>query len=181
MEPLERHRADAETRQQAAHDTHIGHVHPKRSDTGRAQALERQRLHLEIGLQAGMPINFGTELQGFAGSMRAFRPGMQHRAAVAQPRHAAAVEEMRIDAGHLRRRVGAKPERAAGQLVDQLERLQVERLARAGEQGLEMLQQRGHDQLVAIAARGVEKKAPQLFDMSRLRRQNIGNLIRQLP
>jgi hypothetical protein len=62
-----------------------------------------------------------------------------------------------VDARHLRRGVGAQAQGAARELVDQLEGLQAQRLAGAGEQGFEVLQQRRHHQLIAIAARGIEQ------------------------
>ena len=50
-------------------------------------------------------------------------------------------------------------------VVDQLEGLQVQRLAGAGEERLEVLQQRRHDQLVAVAARRIEQFASEFFDV----------------
>jgi hypothetical protein len=50
---------------------------------------------------------------------------VQHRAAVAQAGDAAAVEQVGVDARHLRRGVGAQAQGAARELVDQLEGLQV--------------------------------------------------------
>ena len=74
-----------------------------------------------------------------------------------------------------------RPMHAAGELVDQLEGLQVQRLAGAGEQRLQVLQQRRHHQLVAVAAGGVEQFAAQFFDVPGLGRQDIGDVIRQDP
>ena len=74
-----------------------------------------------------------------------------------------------------------RPMHAARQLVDQLEGLQVERFAGAGEQRFQVLEQRRHDQLVAIAAGGVEQFASKFFDVAGLGRQHIGNVIRQDP
>jgi hypothetical protein len=56
---------------------------------------------------------------------------VQHRAAIAQARDAAAIEHVGVDASDLRRAVGAQAEGAAAQLVDQLEGLQVERVTGA--------------------------------------------------
>ena len=108
-------------------------------------------------------------------------PGMQHRAAVAQAGDAAAVEQMGIDARDLRRGVGAQAEGAAGQLVDELEGLQIERMAGAGKQRLEVLQQWRDHELEAVAARHVEQPAAQFFDVSGLRRQDIGDVLWQQP
>jgi hypothetical protein len=86
-----------------------------------------------------------------------------------------------VDARHLRRGVGAQAQRAAGQLVDQLEGLQPERLAGAGQQRLQVLQQGRHHQLVAIGTGGVQQRTAQLFDVPGLGRQHIGDVIRQDP
>jgi hypothetical protein len=44
-----------------------------------------------------------------------------------------------------------------------------------------MLQQRRHHQLVAIATCGVQQFAAEFFDVASLRRQDIGNVIREDP
>jgi hypothetical protein len=106
---------------------------------------------------------------------------MQHRAAIAQAGQAFAVQQVRIDARHLRRRVGAHAERAAAQLVDQLEGLQVELTARPRQQRFQVLQERRHHQLEAVAARHIEQPTAQLFDVSRLRGQDIGDVLGQQP
>jgi hypothetical protein len=64
---------------------------------------------------------------------------------------------MGVDAGDLRRAVGTQAHHAAGELVDQLEGLQIQRLAGAGQQRLQVLQQGRHDQLIAIAAGHVQQ------------------------
>ena len=167
--------------QQAADDTHVGHVDAHRPDTGGTQTFDGQQLGFEIGFQPGMAIDFGAELQRLAGGQRALSAGMQHRAAVAKPGHALAVEQMSVNAGDLGRGVSTQPERAARQLVNQLESLQIQRFAGAGQQRFDVFEQRRHDQLVTITAGGVQKQAAQLFNMARLGGQDIGNLIRQLP
>jgi hypothetical protein len=77
--------------------------------------------------------------------------------------------------------VSARSPGAAGELVDQLESLQIQRFAGAGQERLEVLQQRRHDEFIAVAAGGVQEQAAQLFDVARLGGQDIGNLIGQLP
>jgi hypothetical protein len=44
-----------------------------------------------------------------------------------------------------------------------------------------MLQQRRHDQLIAIATRHIEQVTTEFFDVPCLGRQDIGNMIRQEP
>ena len=173
--------AKAGAGQQAGNDANVRHVHHQVGDASRFQAVQREPLGLQIGFQTGMAINFGTELQGLAGGMGPVGAGVQHRAAIAKTGHAAAIEQVRINAGDLGRGVGAQAQGAARQLIDQLEGLQVQRFAGAGQQRLQVLQQRRHDQLVTVAAGGVQEQAAQFFDVTRLGGQDIGNLIRQLP
>ena len=128
-----------------------------------------------------MAVDLGAELQRLARGMRAARARMQHRAAVAQARDALAVEQVGIDAGDLWRAVGAQAHHAARELIDQLEGLQIERLAGAAEQRFQMFQQRRHDQFIAIATRCIEQVATKFLDVPRFGRQDIGNVIRQDP
>ena len=88
---------------------------------------------------------------------------------------------MGVNAGDLRRAVGAQAQHPARDLVYQFEGLQVQRLAGAGEQRLQVFQERRHDQFVAIAARHVQQIASDFFDVARFRRQHIGNMIRKDP
>jgi hypothetical protein len=50
-----------------------------------------------------------------------------------------------------------------------------------GKQRFKMLKQRRHDQFIAIATRRVQQVSTQFFDVPRLGRQDIGNVIRQDP
>ena len=136
---------------------------------------------LGVGFEPRMAVDLGAELQRLARRVRAVGPGVDHRTAVAQPRYACAIEQVGIDARDLWRGVGAQTHAASRQLVDQLEGLQVERFAGTGQEGFEMLEQRRHHQLVAIATGGVEQLASKFFDVARLGRQHIGNVIREDP
>ena len=146
-----------------------------------AQAIERQLQNFQIGFGAGMTVNLGTQLQRFTRGVRARRTGVQNRAAIAKTGQTRAAKQMGVDAGHLGGGVGAQAQRATRELVHQLEGLQVKGFSRAGQQGFQMLQQRRHDQLVAIATRGVEQFATEFFDVASLRGQHIGNVIREDP
>ena len=88
---------------------------------------------------------------------------------------------MRVDSRDLRGRVGAYAERPPRQLVDQFERLEIERLAGAGQQRFEVLKQRWNDQLVAVSAGHVQHLAAQFLDAARLRRQEVGDVLGQQP
>lgn len=175
-------RIDRHAGEQRAHDARIGQVDDDRAlHAGCVQAIEPEAQDLGIGFEPRMAVDLGAELERLARRVRAVGPGVHHRAAVAEPRHAAAVEQVRVDARDLRRGVGAQAHAAPGQLVDQLEGLQVERLSGAGKKGFQVLQQRRHHQLVAIATGGIEQLASKFFDVARLGRQHIGNVIREDP
>ena len=67
---------------------------------------------------------------------------------------------MRVDARDLRRDVSAQSQRAPGQLVHELERLQVEVVTRAGQQRVDIFEQRRHDELVAVHREEIEHVSP---------------------
>ena len=69
-----------------------------------------------------MAVNFSAELQRLARGMRTLSARVQNRAAVAKPRHASAVEQMCVNAGHLGGGVGAQAQGAAGELVDEFKK-----------------------------------------------------------
>ena len=173
-------RLDGQPGQHAAHHARVGQIDHRPGHTGGLEHVQRQFLHLQVGLQAGVAEDLGAELQRLT---RAESAGarMQDRAAVAQPRHTLPIEQVRVDARGLRRGVGAQAQRAAAELVHQLEGAQIQLMARASEQRIQMFEQRRHDQLEAVAARTVEQAAPQFLDAARLRRQDIGNVLRQQP
>ena len=106
---------------------------------------------------------------------------MQHAAGVAQAGDGGTVEQVGVDARHLRRHVGAQAEHAARQLVDQFERAQVGILASASHQRFQILEQRRHDQFISVQTEIIQHEAAQLFDLARFRRQNIGNIFGQKP
>ena len=105
----------------------------------------------------------------------------QHAAGVAQPGDAGLVEQMRIDARDLRRDVGAHAEQASGQLIDHLEGLQLEVVAGAGQQRIQILDQRRLHQSVAVLAEMVEQRAAQRLDPLRLGRQDVLDVFGQEP
>lgn len=104
---------------------------------------------------------------------------MQHAAGVAQAGDGGAVEQVRVDTGHLRGHVGAQAQHAAGNLVDQLEGAQLGILAGAGHQGLDVFQQGRHDEFVAVQAEVIQHQAAQFFNLARFGRQNVRNMFGQ--
>ncbi len=167
--------------QHAAHDARVAQVERHTRQTGAAQAVEREVLDLEVGFEPAVSVDLGTELQGFACRLQTGRQRVQHRAAVAQADDTAAVQQVGVDARHLRRAVGTHAERAAAELVDELEGLQVQRTSGPGQQRLDVLEQRRHHQLATIAARHVDQASTKFLDVPRLRRQHIGNVLGQQP
>jgi hypothetical protein len=76
-----------------------------------------------------------------------------------------AVKQVGINARHLRRAVGAHAQSAPGELVHELEGLQVQSLVAAAQQRLQVLHKRRHYQLVAVASGHIEQPAPNLLNM----------------
>ncbi|MNC87620.1 hypothetical protein D3C83_33560 [compost metagenome] len=85
---------------------------------------------------------------------------------------------MGVDTGDLRRDIGAHAEHAAGESIDQLERLKVQIVPRAREQRFDVLQQRRHHQLIAMHLEEVQQPPPQPLDSERLRRQDVFDVFR---
>jgi hypothetical protein len=168
-------------REHGVDHTHIGHVQLKALHTRAAQAGLRELDDFQVGFLACMAVDLGTELQRLTAGQRTIDAGVHHRPAVAQAGHALAVEQMGVDASHLGRAVCAKAQGAAGELIDQFEGLKTEGFTRAGEQGFQVLHQRRHDQLVAIASGRVQQAPAKFFDVTGLGRQDIGNVIREDP
>ena len=63
--------------------------------------------------------------------------------------------------------------RSAGKLVDKLERLEIQILASAREQRLEVFEQRRSNELVAVQAERIEETTAQIFQFCRLCGQGI--------
>ena len=118
-----------------------------------------------------------TDLQRFAGGEQTGGPRMQHWSAVAKAHNPAPIEQMRIDARHLRRHVGPQAQRTARQLVDQLEGAQFQVVRRSGQQRIDVLQQRRHDQFIAVRAIQVEQTTAKLFDRAGFGGKDVGNAL----
>jgi len=99
-------------------------------------------LNLDVALDAGMPVDLGTDLERLASRSQLAWTRMQHRPAVTQSRDTLPIEQVRIDARDLRCHISPKAHRAPGQLVDQFEGAQIEVMAGAGQQRLHVLEHR---------------------------------------
>ena len=93
-------------------------------NTQQSQRLQHQLLDFQIAFQTAMPIHFGTDLQQLAGARQPHRLGVQHTSCIAQACHALTIEQMSINARHLRSDVGTQRQGTPAQLVDQLESAQ---------------------------------------------------------
>ena len=131
------------------------------TDPARGERRCSRLLDLQVAFDAGVAVDLGADLQRLARGIQAARAGVQHAAAIAQARDALAVQQMRVDARHLRRDVGAHAHHAAGELVHQLEGAQVQVVAGAGQQRLQVLEQRRHHQLVAVHAEQLQQPRAQ--------------------
>ena len=81
---------------------------------------------------------------------------------------------MRVDARDLGRDVGPDPQALPGELVHQLEGLQVEVSAASDQQRVQIFDERGEHQLEAVATIGVEHRTAQTFEILR----RIGQQVR---
>jgi hypothetical protein len=120
-----------------------------------------------------MPIQLGADLQQLTGARQPDRLGVQHASGIAQARNALAVEQMRIDARHLRRDVGAQRQSAPAQLIDQFERAQIHVIAAIDQQRFGIFQERRCDQLISRLAQQIEELRPHPFDAPRLIGQHV--------
>ncbi len=148
---------------------------------GGGQRGQRQVEDLEVGLEAGMAEQLDPHLHRAASALMLVRGGAQHVGAVAQPHRALALEGVGVHAGHLGGDVGADAHHAAGELVGELEGLQIEVGAGAGKQGVEELHGGGHHLVVAPAVIEVEQRAAQLLHAARLGRQHLVHAVGQQP
>ena len=103
---------------------------------------------------------------------------MQHAVAIAQAGHALVVEQVGVDTRRLRRDVGTYAHRPAGKLIDQLEGAQVQILAGAGQQRLQVFQHRRHDKFETASPEMIQDGTAQLLDASGFRRQGISDVFR---
>ena len=133
---------------------------PARPSNGKAWTEAERRLGLRLG-------QMHDDLDGLARGRRRGRAGMQHAAAVAQAGHAFPVEQVRVDAGHLRGDVGAHAEHPSGELVHHLEGAQLQVVPGAGEERIGELGQRRHHQFVAAREEQVEQPPAQALDAHR--------------
>src|SRR5687768_11134479 len=88
---------------------------------------------------------------------------------------------MGVDARDLRRDVGAQSHHAPRELVDHLEGAQLKVVPRPGEERVDVLQERRHDQLVVFREKQIEDLSPKSLDAPGLCRKDVLNVFRQHP
>ena len=113
--------------------------------------------------------------------MVAVRLGMQHAAGIAQAVDRILPQQVSVDARHLRGDVGTHTHQAAGELVHQLEGLEIQIRPRSGKQRIQILDHGRNDQLVAARTKLVEQGAAQAFHLPRLGRQHVFKMFGQQP
>ena len=86
-----------------------------------------------------MAVDLGTDLDGLARTFLAAGTGAQHRSGIAEPVDVTLLQQMRVDARDLGRDVGPDPQALPGELVHQLEGLQVQITAASDQQRVQIL------------------------------------------
>ena len=106
---------------------------------------------------------------------------MQHAAGVAQPAWPFAAQCVCIDARHLWSDVGTKAHLPTGQRIGDLEGTQVKILTGASQQGFQVLDMGGDDELVTPTLEQIQHLAAGRLDARRFRRQYFFDAIWQQP
>jgi hypothetical protein len=162
-------------------DAHMRQTHNKRCVKHVLNQIQGQLEDLSVGVHTWVAVQLGAKLDRLTRAQRSTRRGMKKVSAISQPSHATPIEQMRIDPRRLGRDVSSNTHGSAGELIDQLEGAGLQITPHPGNQGVKIFQQRRLDELVAMAAKNVERHPTQLLELAGLGRQNIGNVIRKAP
>lgn len=166
---------------QAAIDTDMTEVHVHIRHIGQLQHGQHQADDFDVAARAAVAVQLGTQLNRAARGRQGTRLGMQHAAGIAQAARAFTTQGMRIDARHLRRDVGTETHLAARLRVDDLEGAQIQVLARAGQQGFQVLDMGSHDKLVTPALEQIQHLTTRDFNTRSFRWQYFFDAIWQKP
>ncbi|MNF62659.1 hypothetical protein D3C84_443430 [compost metagenome] len=153
---------------------HIGH-------SGELEHFQHQADDFHVTRRTGITVELGTQLDRAARGRQRARLGMQHAAGIAQAIRTFAAQGVGIDARHLRRDVGAESHQVARQRVGHLEGTQIEVLACASQQRLEIFNVRSDHEVVAPTLEQVQHLAASCLDACRLGRQYFFDTIWQQP
>ena len=149
--------------------------------TRQGQGIEHQADDFDIAGRTGVAVQLGTQLDRAARSGERPRLGVQHAAGIAQAARALATQGVRIHPRHLRGDVGPEAHLPPGQRIGHLEGAQIQVLTGTGEQGLEVFDVRGDDELVAPTLEQIQHLAACRLDQCRFRRQYFFDAIWQEP
>ena len=166
---------------QALKNAHVTQVQEDVLHPGHVQGGHHQAENLQVALHPGMTVQFGADLQGAAGSGKAVAPGTEHAADIAQAVGLVPAQLVGVDTRRLGRDVRAYAQQAAADLVGHLEGLVLQVLAGPGEQGVEVLDERGDHQLISPAAELVQQAAAQGFQARGLLGQELVYALGQQP
>ncbi|MCY1426586.1 hypothetical protein D9M71_424090 [compost metagenome] len=153
---------------------HIRHI-------GQLQHGQHQADHLDVADRAGVAVQLGTELDRAARSRQRPRQSVQHAAGIAQAARPFTTQGVRIDARDLRGDVGTKAHLPTRLRVNNLERAQIQVLAGTGKQRFQVLDMRGHDELVTPALEQIQHLTTRDLDARSLRWQYFFDAIWQQP
>ncbi len=120
-----------------------------------------------------MAVELGAHLHRRARARETIGQGMQHGTEITKPRAGLVAKVVRIDTCHLRRHVGPYSHQPAGQLVRQLEGLQIQIASRAYQKRLQVFDERRDDQLIAPARIQVQHPASQVLEPGRVGGQDL--------
>ena len=98
---------------------------------------------------------------------------MQHGPEIAQPGRRLAAQMMGIHACDLGRHVGAHAKQTPGELIGELEGLEIQILPGAGQERIQIIDEGRNDQLIAPARVEIQQFAAQTLDDPRLGRQDF--------
>ncbi len=156
---------------QTAIDADVPEVHVHVWHISQLQHSQHQTDDLDITARACVAVQLGTELNRAARRRQRARLGVQDAARIAQTTRAFTFERVGIDACNLRRDVGAKAHLPARLRIDNLEGAQIQIRTRSCQQGLQILDMRGDDKLIAPALKQIQHLTTRYFNARRFRWQ----------
>ncbi|MDT4820619.1 hypothetical protein FQZ97_537650 [compost metagenome] len=166
---------------QATVDADMTEIHVHVRHGGQFEHFQHQADDFHVAGRAGVAIELRTQLDRAARGGQRARLGMQHAAGIAQAIRTFAAQGVGVDTCHLRRDVGAEPHQMARLRVGHLEGTQIEVLAGASQQGLEIFNVRSDHEVVAPTLEQVQHLAASCLDACRLGRQYFFDTIWQQP
>ena len=160
----------------------VAHVDVRPIDPRAPEHFEHQIDRLDVALHPGMSVDFRPHLDRTARPRHPVGAGVQHRARVAEPdRDLPPGEPMGVDPGHLGRHVRPHPEHPSRRLVGHLEGPEVEIGTGAVEQGIEVLEEGGHHELVAPGGEEIDDRPAERLEPLGVRGKHLLDSRRKEP